>query len=522
MANKIIQNIVGGSRQSDIAKVCKALSVNMYPETQDATQAAAPSILRSIKGSELVLSMPKSTCRGLFRASRGEDGNPVMFAAYGDTVYIVKKVDGEFVYFAIGTVANGNGPIRFCETNGYGSAAPHLIVVDGANVYAVDTTLSVGLMSADWRVLTLPKRPDGDIIRPTHCAYLYGYLAVNDAGSDAFYLSYQYPFETEYEGGTDYDIFQTEERWGYDGQGFRVYAEWMPDNTLAIISNGSYLWTFGSRSFQCFSYNDDVNYPFSSPDNAAAAIGIRAVNSLCSLGTKVFWLGASDIGENGVFMGEGTGAKRISTTDMEREIAKMSNPDDALGQCWQENQHLFYAITFIRDNKTFVYDVAEGVWHNRSSFRDRYWRPQYACFFENRVFFGDLSTGALVCLAEKWTEWDGLIIQRRRIGGVIFSDYSPFYIDCLRLVVNNGQVDNPYRLPDPDMNPQVSIRYTWDGGLWSDEEIGCMGRVGRYDWTTDFWHLGMGKFFSIEVLCTEDIDFTIISAKIDAKGCNIF
>lgn len=518
MAQTILQNIVGGSRKSDIAKVCNALSVNMYQETQDGKQASSSAILRSIKGTELLLDMPTSNCRGLFRASRGEDGNEVLFAAYGNAVYLVRKADGVLEQHKVGSIAGGSNAVHFCETNGYGDAAPHLIVVDGSRIYACDTTKSPADMAADWRSIALPKKAGttDELIRPTHCAYLYGYLAVNDADTDAFYLSYQYPFEREYNNATDYDIMQTEERWGTDGKGFVVFSEWMPDNTLAIASNGSYLWTFGSRSFQCFSYNNDVNYPFTSPDNAASAIGIRAVDSLAQVGKNIFWLGASDVGQNGVYMGEGTSFNRISTTDMEREIARFSNPDDAIGQCWQENQHLFYAITFRNDKRTFVYDVAEGVWHNRSSYLDKAWRPQFAAFFNNSVCFGDLSSGALVRLADKWTEWDGKPIQRKRIGGVIYNDYSPFFIDSLRLVVNNGQISSP------EASPQVAIRYSWDGTSWSEYELGCIGRIGQYDYNTDFWKLGMGSLFSVEIVCTDDMDFTIIAAKVQAEGANIF
>lgn len=523
MANKIIQNIVGGSRQSDINKVCKALSVNMYQETQDPSQAYSPSIMRSIYGSSVAMDIGVAGCRGLYRVSRAVNGYEAMYACFGNKVYFIQYSYSEERYtkYEVGTVSNGNGHVRMVEVGG-GSSDIFVVIVDGACAYAVNASKSPAEQAAGWLALKLPKREDGitDIV-PTHCAYLYGYLAINDAGTDAFYLSYQYPFEELYNGSIDMDVFQTEERWGFDGKGFKVYSEWMPDNTIALISNGSYLWTFGSRSYQCFSYNGDTNYPFSSPDNAAGAIGIRAEDSLAGLGTSVFWLGSSDIGQNGIYMSDGTAAKRISNPDMERQIARMTNPNDAKGQCWQENQHIFYAISFISDNVTFVYDVSEGIWHNRESYNGAtnatlYWRNQYACFFDNKVFFGILNDSKLIYLdMDKWTEYDGTMIVRKRIGGVIYNDYSPFYIDCLRLIVNNGQVRN-------GGNPEVSIRYSWDGATWSEKETGCLGNAGEYDYNTDYWQLGMGTCFSVEVTFTDNEDFAIISAKVNPSGANIF
>lgn len=88
-----------------------------------------------------------------------------------------------------------------CETGGYGSAHPHLIITDGSHVYAVNTGLPLADQAKEFAEhgnIQLPLRVNSttDFIKPTHCAYLFGYLIVNDAGTDAFYTSYQYPFET--------------------------------------------------------------------------------------------------------------------------------------------------------------------------------------------------------------------------------------------------------------------------------------------------------------------------------------
>lgn len=522
MSNKIIQNIVGGSRSSDIVKVCRAMSDNLYVETLDSSQASSSSMLRSIRGTELAMMMPEAPCRGLYRASRGYEGNPVMFGCFGVGIYIIytPSATGVISYAKVGTVSRtGNTPVHFCETGGEGSAHPHLICTDGASVFAVQSDLDPFALADDWRAISLPLRvgSTSQKITPTHCAYLYGYLIVNDAGTDAFYTSYHYPFETTLsDGSIDYDIFQLAT---YDGYGFVTYSEWMPDNTTALICTGSHLWTFGPRSFQIFSYNNDTNYPFTSPDNAAAAVGIKAVDSVATVGDMVFWYASSDIGENGIYMGQGVESTRISTPDLEREVASFSYPQDAVGQSWQENQHVFYSITFLTDKRTFVYDVGEKVWHNRSSYLYGYWRPQFATLYEGKIFFGERDSRALCYMAKKWNEWDGKVIIRKRVGGVATADFSPFYIESLRLVCNNGQV--PERTPA--LKPQVMARFSWDGGTtWSDAELGCLGEIGQYQFHTDFWHLGSGDIFTAEFSVSDDVDFSIISAKIDASACNVF
>jgi hypothetical protein len=524
MAQRIIQNIVGGIHRHEIEKVSRSFTQNMYPETDDPDESTTNKVLLSIKGQELAMHMGEGPCRGMFRASRGSDGQPVLFGCFGNGVYVIRETYNGFSKRRIGQVSNAlSEPVHFTETGGEGSAHPHLIVVDGASVFAVDTTLSDSYMAQDWRSIQLPTRV-GDTthtqkIQPTHCAYLYGYLLVNDSGTDAFYTSIQYPFETTDDNdNVIYDIFYADEHGEYGGYGFVTYAEWNPDNISCLCSDGgSHLYTFGPRSVQCFSYRDDVNQPFVSPDNAAESIGIRAPNSLAQCGPYVAWLASSDIGQNGIYVMQGNEKKRVSTISIERQISRMSYPEDAVGQFWEENQHIFYAITFRTDRVTLVYDITEGEWHARESYERGLWRPQFATFAYNRIFFGQLDSDALVYMDnDKYTEWDGLCMVRLRRGGALYSDNSPFYCDALNVTLNNGQID------DPVLDPRVMMRYSTDGNNWTDMELGTMGGIGHYDHQTTWWNLGLCRYLTVEISCSDPVDFAIVSAKINASPCNIF
>lgn len=520
---KLITNLVGGIHRHEIEKVSRSYSLNLYPESVDADQSTTPKVLLSIKGTSLALRMEEGPCRGMFRASRGNDGQPVLFGCWGSSVYVIRETSDGFEKFRVGQVSNALAePVHFAETGGEGSAHPHLVVVDGTSVFAVDTTLSNSYMAQDWRAIQLPTRVGDDThtqkIQPTHVAYLYGYLLVNDKDTDAFYTSIQYPFETTDDSDNIiYDIFYADQSGEYGGYGFVTYAEWNPDNITALCANGSFMYTFGPRSVQCFSYRDDINRPFVSPDNAAESIGIRAPDSLATCGPYTAWLAASDVGQNGIYIMEANQKKRVSTISIERQISRMKYPEDAVGEFWEENQHLFYAITFRTDKVTLVYDITENEWHARESYEKGLWRPQYATFAYNRIFFGEFGSDVLVYMdLDKYTEWDGLCIVRLRRGGALFSDNSPFYCDAVNITLNNGQID------DPTLDPQVMMRYSTDGNDWTDKEVGSMGCIGRYDHQTTWWNLGMCRYLTIEVSCSDPVDFAIVSAKINASPCNIF
>lgn len=528
MAVKLIQNIAGSLSRSNVVKVGLSDCINMYPETQDITEHSTALMMRSICGARGFSGRLDGDCRGLYRVSRGRDGEPALYGVFGNTLYLFDR-DGST--HAIQRIETASSECRMVETGGYGSAHPHLVIVDGVNCYAVDTTLTVVEQRADCRTIELPVRVTDEFqrIEPTHIAYLFGYLIINDKLTDAFYCSIQYPFETTVHDpvtGTDvidYDIWRLGST---NNIGYITYSEWCPDNTLALCSNGSRLWTFGSRSWQSFSYNDDKNLPFTSPDNAAGNIGIKAPNSLAMLGQTVIWLGSSDVGEDGVFMIRDNSIARVSTGDIERELSRMANPENAYASIWQEHRHVFYAVTFQDSKMTYVYDVTEDKWHRRASYDVKnkltYWRYNHAVFAYNRTMVAD---GADLCYLDENTfeEHDGRPILKLRRGGVLTNTDCPFYIDSAEIVCNNGQQDTDlFNLvdgkaktqPDTELNPRIQIRYSWDGATFSDYEDYYLGRVGNYDWSTTAWHLGCGRFFTLEISTTEKVPFCIQSLKI--------
>ena len=526
----LVQNIAGGLSRSNLVKVGMGESVNMYPETQDITDKSTTLLMRSAEGArKFVNSAFEGQCRGLFRVSRGINGNPTLYAVFGSKLYLV-TADG--IPFAIGDIGSTLGAVSMAETNGYGSAAPHLVLVDGLRCYAVDVTMTVADQRTDFRAIELPNRVNDTTskIEPTHVCYAFNYLVCNDKAADKIYFSKLYPFETTTSTNeTDYDIWRVNDTEG--GIGLWEFCDWAPDNTLAIISTHSKIYSFGQLSWQAFSFNDDENNPFSCPDNAAGSIGIRAVNSLAKIADKVLWLGTSEIGDNAIFMIEGLEVRRVSTPDLERELAIIKNPENATAQIWQEHQHTFYAITFQDSDKTYVYDAGEDAWHERASYdiknRLRCWRYTDATYAYNRTI---VACGTELCQLDEnvYEEHDGRPILKLRRGGVLTSNDQPFYLDSAELICNQGQHGYPTRPGDYlsntflEANPRISVRYSWDGATWSDYEDYYLGKTGEYEWTTVMWSLGLGRFFTLEVSTTEKIPFSIENLKVQFTQCGNF
>lgn len=522
MAKHIIQNLVGSSNKYDLAKVSKSLTQNMYVETVDESDSYVTRVLRPIKGYKVFQNIT-GKCRGMFTCSDGK-----IYAVFGNDLWLVQNNK----HYLIGTLTTSDNIVHFCETGaGVFDRATlekkdfpsHLMMVDGHSCYAVNTSLKPALQALNFTTITIPTRDaaHSEPINPTHIAYLYGYVVVNDAGTDNFYVSYQYPFQRTKDGALDKDIFQVNsEEWGNLG-GQSIASYWQPDNTTALVANGTRLITFGEKSIQWFQYTNNLNTPFASPDTAAQLIGLRAVNSLCQLANMVIWLGASDIGSYGIYLNSvGTNCERVSSTSIEQRISKMKNVEDAIAQIWQDNSHIFYVITFPSENQTFCYDLVEKSWTDRCSLNENNeqtkWRYQFATKTKEGKVLQACQDYIVEQTEEKWNEHDGRPILRLRRGGVISSSQSPFIINSITVNTNNGDCE----LIRPEQ-AQLMMRFCCDGGSWTDIEHVDMGAVGEYDYDCIFYNFGLAKVFTIELSCSDNIPFALYDVKIDADQTGI-
>ena len=148
-----VSNLVGFTKKSILPKVGKSDTYNMYVESKDAGEHAFSVILRPMPGYELVSDKVNGEPQGTYRCSRGYDkeGRPAVYGVWGKKLYLILDSDGVLTPYEIGNIA-GSGKCTFCETTGYGNAAPHLVLCDGVNVYAVTTTMAPVDQKDDFKV----------------------------------------------------------------------------------------------------------------------------------------------------------------------------------------------------------------------------------------------------------------------------------------------------------------------------------------------------------------------------------
>lgn len=146
--------------------------------------------------------------------------------------------------------------------------------------------------------------------------------------------------------------------------------------------------------------------------------GIVAKYSVANYDNGVFWLSRDRQGQGIVLEAADYKTKRVSTYAIEAEIAGYARIDDAIGYCYQLAGHAFYVLTFPNADKTWVYDVTTGLWHEwawlDSNGREHRHRSNCHCPVGGSNVVGDWQDGNLYALdLDAFTD-NGRPIKRQR------------------------------------------------------------------------------------------------------------
>ena len=322
--------------------------INWYPRTIEHPNGARVAALMPTPGLKKIFEGGKAAVRCLYVLSNG-----ALLAVIGKQLY--HSIASKFELKPIGEIS-ALGTVRVADN---GQKA---LLVNGTYTYVLD------LVS-----LQLSRLSGSNIQRSTHVQFLDGRFVVNKIGAGQFYWS---------------DLYSD----NFDALAYAT-AESTPDNITAIVAFNRELWLFGAQSVERYYGTGSANAPFSRLSGGAMAFGCVAPDSIVTLATGVIWLGVSSFGGNQIVMSAGGVPERISTHAIEEAIAIYSNTTDAMAYAYQQEGHVFYVISFPSANVTFCFDVATGLWHQRSfantqGLHERH-RAQHHAFFRNMHIVGD-------------------------------------------------------------------------------------------------------------------------------------
>ena len=472
---------LGGAYQSRSLNLACQRAINIYPEIVETKQGKEVGAFYGTPGLVLQVTVGNGPIRG-FGAGMGS-----LFVASGTQVYMVSS---SYATKLLGTI-QGSGPVQFIANTS------QVMLTDGVDGYVWNgSTFKPGVLS-----------PLG--ITPTNLGYQDGFGIVNDASSNRWFQSNLNDLTT------------------WSSINFSS-ADSRPDNVVALVDNRREVWLFGTDSTEVWINAGLSGFAFQRLQGVALNQGCIAPASACVAGNSIYWLGQDDQGAGIVWKQDGYTAVPISTHAISRAIQGYSTMADAIGYSYQQEQHVFYVLTFPTGNETWVYDATtsalmkQPMWHQRASFSNgafgRHW-GNCAVFFGGKTLVGDYQNGNVYAYDLNTYQDNGTPVKRLRSWRAVQGSVDkPLRFNQLAIDLQSG-----ISVPD-GANPQMALRWSDDGGHnFSSEWLASLGQPGQTAQRVMWNRLGQTRKNSgldrvWEISHSENMPTAWIAANMDAEA----
>ena len=456
-------------------------TVNWYPVEGPKDAQGNPSIfLYPTEG----LTLFSSDAGGAIRGSHVV-GN-VYFFVVGQSL---KTIDATGTITTLGTINTSGGAVRFADI------FDQVMLVDGLDgwIYTISTGAFTQIVDPDF-----PNNVE-------QVAALGGYFIVTVPLSQSYAIS-------NLSNGLSWDAIDTQE------------AQYDSDQLIACVNYLDVLWLFGERTIEQHVNEGNVDFPFTPRLGTSINYGLKAIDSIAKTGMNdstqptMCWLGTSARGGVIPLTMDSYGAVRpIFNPGIIEEMNTFEVTSDAYGFIYQRDDHTFYVLGFPTQNKTYVYDLTNGLSHERESYNsntlsyDR-WLPNFYANLGGQQYVADFRTGYIYSLEPRVYTEAGTLIRRKRRIPIFKENFTYKSINSLWILFNLGAALESGQGSDP----QAMLRISRDGGrtfgaeMWRN--IGTLGEfadMGRWDL------LGTARKWCAELTVTDPIEWKVLDSFMD-------
>ncbi len=398
----------------------------------------------------------------------------VPYVVSGQTLYSISSTGAAT---PLGGAISGTSPVTM-DDNG-----SQLVITNGTNGYLYSTTLGFVLIS------------DADFNAAETVQFFDQRFYYDWKGTNKFFAS-------DLLDGTSYNalVFAT--------------AEARPDNVKAVLLNKQVLLVFGDDSIEPWQDIGAANMPLERVPGVVIERGLAAPRALAKEDNSVFFLGD----DRRFYRLDGVTPIGISQPALEAEWQGYSSVSDTHCFTYPWNGHKFAVVNFITANKTFVYDISTGLWHERESWDINgrslgRWLASchLTCF--NKELIGDAFSGRVGYLSATTYDEFGTTTQSLMISPPIHEDRKRLFVSRFEADVETG-VGNTSA---PGDNPQWMRRSSRDGGkTWgSRQQWKSAGKIGENRTRLRWLRGGQAREWVYELTTTDPVKRTLIAVNGD-------
>lgn len=448
--------------------------VNYMLKATEPTREKAGFYREQVPGLLLGINVGGGAVRGMFTTGSRS------FVVIGAKLY---ELFADWSVDELGTLLTNSGRVDFSQ------GIFDLMVVDGDNGYVLKLATNV------FARITDPDFPGADRVR-----FIRGRFILQRTEAQDWYWS---------EG--------IENAENYDALDFEV-ADVAPDNLVSLEVDHGEIWLLGESTAEIWNYNPSGDNIFIRNTGASVETGCAATHSLQKVDNSLVWVGRDKQGQGIIWIaggGNGYTPERISTNDIEDDLAAVGDLSGAYAWTYQDAGQTFYVLQVPGLDTTWVWDASTRKWHERAEYDGgdlMPWRADCHMFAHGRHVVGD-DQGRLYELTpheytyagspiyREWTSPHQSSPQRERV-----------FFSGLRLDITAGETDS-------GLDPQIEMRYSNDGGYtWGAWVARSTGKIGQWGKQVKWDRTGHGRDRVWQFRCSDDAKVSILGMAVDAQA----
>jgi hypothetical protein len=359
---------------------------------------------------------------------------------------------------------------------------------NGTQILIVDGTVDghyVTIATSAFTNVTLP-------VAATSCTFIDGFFVITELNSGVFNVSGLYD-------ATSWDVLDF------------ATAEGDPDNLLRCFHANSNLWLFGASTIEIW-YNSGAAFPFVKVSGGLIQDGLASAAAISLIKDQFYFLS----NKLEVLRTVGYQREKISTLHIDMEIQSYTTVSDAKSYEYRIDGHDFFVLTFPTADKTWVYDVITGYWHEWSSYKTQSvltygrHRGNIGFFFNNKWMIGDHTNGNIYELSMDTYTDDGELIPRTRRTQIVSKEKLGVVHHEIEINLESGVGLGG---SGSGSDPVVYLRWSDDGAnTWSNYYSKTLGTLGDYKKRLRWLRLGISRNRIYELTMTEPVKFVLLAA----------
>ena len=295
---------------------------------------------------------------------------------------------------------------------------------------------------------------------------------------------------------------------------------YFPDNITSLKVDHREVGFFSGKKTIVY-YNSGAGYPpFIPIQGGYLEDGCAAAFATTQIKDTVCWISQNERGAGVAKMMSGTVGQRISTLAVEFAWQSYSRIDDAIGYAYQDQGHDFWVVRFPTPSKTWVYDFATSLWHERA-----FWNAKTGTYSQHRStchtfnfgkhLVGDPQSGNIYEMSIDIYDYFGNMIRGMRRSPTVSEENEWIYFNSIEFLPEVGLGPIPPLLDGDGQprGPQVMLRWSDDGGkIWSNTYYLDCGQAGEYNKRVRMIKLGRARKRVWELSWTDPIPWSIVDA----------